>query len=101
MGEVEANIASTRGTTGRSGSAGGLADHAVRPWPRAVVGVALFAGGFLLFAWCGTLFGRFGRCTLAPWDPTRSLVAVGPYRAGVTLMLLGEAAFWGSGAVTL
>lgn len=55
-----------------------------------------------------SLFARVGRGTLAPWDPTRHLVAAGPYRcvrnpmiSGVALMLLGEAAFWGSRAVGL
>jgi len=54
------------------------------------------------------LFARVGRGTLAPWDPTRHLVVAGPYRyvrnamiSGVALMLLGEAAFWGSRAVGL
>jgi protein-S-isoprenylcysteine O-methyltransferase Ste14 len=91
-----------------SAPAGGPADHAIRLWPNAVVGVALFAAGFLLFAWCVTLFVRVGRGTLAPWDPTRSLVAVGPYRhirnpmiTGVTSMLLGEAVFWNSGVLAL
>jgi protein-S-isoprenylcysteine O-methyltransferase Ste14 len=63
-----------------SAPAGGLVGQVVRSWPRAVTGVALFAAGFLLFAWCVTLFARIGRGTLAPWDPTRSLVAAGPYR---------------------
>src|SRR5262249_3416075 len=44
--------------------------------------------------------------TLAPWDPTRKLVAVGPYRyvrnpmiSGVFIMLLALALIWGSGVV--
>ena len=59
--------------------------------------------GFALFVWCLALFIRVGRGTLAPWDPTRRMVAVGPYRlvrnpmiCGVALMLLGQALFWGS-----
>ena len=63
---------------------------------------ALSAGGFL-FLWCVRLFARVGEGTLAPWDPTRKLVAVGPYRhvrnpmiSGVALMLLGEALVRGS-----
>jgi protein-S-isoprenylcysteine O-methyltransferase Ste14 len=71
-------------------------------------GAVVFAWGFALFAWCVSLFARVGRGTLAPWDPTRHLVVVGPYRyvrnpmiSGVALMLLGEAAFWDSGAVGL
>jgi protein-S-isoprenylcysteine O-methyltransferase Ste14 len=44
------------------------------------------------------LFAKVGQGTLAPWDPTRNLVAVGPYRfvrnpmiSGVALMLMGQA----------
>jgi len=75
---------------------------------RLFVGAAVFVWGFAFFAWCVSLFGRVGRGTLAPWDPTRHLVVAGPYRyvrnpmiSGVALMLLGEAAFWGSAAVGL
>ncbi len=49
------------------------------------------------------LFGRLGRGTLAPWDPTVHLVIEGPYRyvrnpmiSGVALVLLGEALATGS-----
>jgi protein-S-isoprenylcysteine O-methyltransferase Ste14 len=68
----------------------------------------VFLAGFALFAWCVALFARVGRGTLAPWDPTRALVAVGPYRyvrnpmiTGVATMLAGEALFWRSGAVAV
>ncbi|HEX5872919.1 MAG TPA: isoprenylcysteine carboxylmethyltransferase family protein, partial [Longimicrobium sp.] len=71
-------------------------------------GAVAFAGGFALFAWCVALFARVGQGTLAPWDPTRRLVAVGPYRhvrnpmiSGVLLMLIGEALLWRSGALAL
>jgi protein-S-isoprenylcysteine O-methyltransferase Ste14 len=64
------------------------------------LGAALFALGLALFAWCVGLFGRVGQGTLAPWDPTQKLVAVGPYKyvrnpmiTGVAAMLLGEALF--------
>ena len=76
-------------------------------FPRAV-GVALFAGGLALFGWCVSLFARVGQGTLAPWDPTRKLVAVGPYRyvrnpmiTGVATMLLGETIIWGSWVIGL
>jgi protein-S-isoprenylcysteine O-methyltransferase Ste14 len=66
-------------------------------------GVLTFVVGFLLFAWSVALFARVGQGTLAPWDPTRRLVAVGPYRhvrnpmiSGVAAMLAGEALFFGS-----
>ena len=49
------------------------------------------------------LFARVGQGTLAPWDATRRLVAVGPYRyvrnpmiTSVVMMLAGEALFFGS-----
>ncbi|UYN90140.1 MAG: isoprenylcysteine carboxylmethyltransferase family protein [Anaerolineales bacterium] len=74
-------------------------------WQRAA-GVLLFAAGFSLFAWCVSLFVRVGRGTLAPWDPTQALVAVGPYRyvrnpmiSGVAGILLGEALYFGSVAL--
>lgn len=77
-------------------------------WASRVAGAAVFAIGFALFAWCVWLFGRVGQGTLAPWDPTRRLVAVGPYRhvrnpmiSGVALMLAGEALLWRSGALAL
>lgn len=63
-----------------------------------VVGTALIVFGFLLFIWCVSLFARLGQGTLAPWDPTRRLVANGPYRfirnpmiSGVALLLIGQA----------
>jgi protein-S-isoprenylcysteine O-methyltransferase Ste14 len=69
----------------------------------AEVGVVVFAVGFLLFARCLRLFAEVGEGTLAPWDPPRKLVVVGPYQyvrnpmiSSVIVMLLGEAAVCGS-----
>jgi protein-S-isoprenylcysteine O-methyltransferase Ste14 len=52
------------------------------------------------------LFFNVGRGTIMPWDPTRKLVAVGPYQSvrnpmilGVLTMLVGEALFFGSAAI--
>src|SRR5690348_8721851 len=45
-----------------------------------IIAVMLFASGIALFVWCIALFARVGQGTLAPWDPTQRLVAVGPYR---------------------
>ena len=71
-----------------------------------IAGVLLFAAGFALFVWCVVLFARVGRGTLAPWDPTRRLVAVGPYRyvrnpmiTAVCTMLAGEALFFHSARI--
>jgi protein-S-isoprenylcysteine O-methyltransferase Ste14 len=72
-------------------------------WSARLLGAVIFAIGFSLFVWCVVLFTRVGRGTLAPWDPTRRLVAVGPYRhvrnpmiSGVAAMLIGEATMFGS-----
>ena len=84
-----------------SGSSGRLPPGAS---PGSVTGALLFAAGLMLFSWTVVLFARVGRGTLAPWDPTRRLVAVGPYRlvrnpmiSGVAAMLLGQALFFRSG----
>ena len=73
-----------------------------------VVGGLLLVTGFALFAWCVLLFARVGRGTLAPWDPTKALVAVGPYRyvrnpmiTGVATMLAGEALLFGSRSIAI
>ena len=77
--------------------------HSLGGGLRVALGALLFVVGFAFFAWCVRLFARVGRGTLAPWDPTRALVAVGPYRhgrnpmiSGVAMMLLGEAVLWSS-----
>ncbi len=77
-------------------------------WAGWMLGVFLVLAGLGLFAWCVSLFVRVGQGTLAPWDPTQKLVAVGPYRhvrnpmiSGVALMLTGQAVFWGSWIVGL
>ncbi|HJU69299.1 MAG TPA: isoprenylcysteine carboxylmethyltransferase family protein [Gemmatimonadaceae bacterium] len=67
------------------------------------LGALLLLAGFALFCWCVALFARVGQGTLAPWDPTRRLVAIGPYRyvrnpmiTGVATVLAGLALFTGS-----
>ena len=84
-------------------------------WPRSVatvpprtLGVLLMLAGVGLVAWCITLFARVGKGTLAPWDPTSRLVAVGPYRytrnpmiTGVATTLVGEALLTGSRLIGL
>ena len=74
-----------------------------RGWALGLLGGVLVAGGVALVAWTATLFARIGRGTIAPWDPTRRLVVLGPYRhvrnpmiSGVLAILLGEAALFGS-----
>jgi protein-S-isoprenylcysteine O-methyltransferase Ste14 len=72
-------------------------------WIPRALGVVLMLAGVSLVAWCISLFARIGRGTLAPWDPTSNLVAVGPYRytrnpmiSGVCTILTGEALAVGS-----
>ena len=72
-------------------------------WTGHAGGVVLVAAGFTLAGWCVALFARVGQGTLAPWDPTRRLVVVGPYRyvrnpmiAGVASLLAGQALWAGS-----
>jgi protein-S-isoprenylcysteine O-methyltransferase Ste14 len=72
----------------------------------ALPGAAFVAGGLALVVRTVALFARVGEGTLAPWDPTRRLVVLGPYRyvrnpmiSGVVAILVGETlAFW-SGAL--
>jgi protein-S-isoprenylcysteine O-methyltransferase Ste14 len=76
--------------------------------PMRVLGAALLLAGVVLFSWCVSLFARVGSGTLAPWDPTQHLVAVGPYRyvrnpmiTGVAAVLAGEALLTGSRVLAL
>jgi protein-S-isoprenylcysteine O-methyltransferase Ste14 len=68
-----------------------------------LLGLALVGAGLALWLWTVRLFARVGGGTLAPWDPTRRLVVVGPYRhlrnpmiSAVLAVLAGEAALFGS-----
>jgi protein-S-isoprenylcysteine O-methyltransferase Ste14 len=77
-------------------------------WALAVPGAFLIAVGLALVAWTVGLFATEGEGTLAPWDPTARLVIRGPYRfvrnpkiGGVFLVLLGEAALFGSPALLI
>ena len=72
-------------------------------WTPRTLGGLLILAGLALVIWCISLFVRVGRGTLAPWDPTSNLVAVGPYRytrnpmiTGVCTILIGEAVLFGS-----
>jgi protein-S-isoprenylcysteine O-methyltransferase Ste14 len=72
-------------------------------WVASALGALLFLCGLAVFLWCVLLFARVGRGTLAPWDPTQKLVAVGPYRyvrnpmiSAVATMLAGQCLFFGS-----
>ena len=83
-------------------------DGAVGVWFLRSAGIVLLLSGFALFIWCVALFARVGQGTLAPWDPTRRLVAVGPYRfvrnpmiSGVAMLLVGQGLFWGSLAIAV
>lgn len=77
-------------------------------WLPHLAGILFLLAGLALFGWCVSLFARVGQGTLAPWDPTHKLVAVGPYRhvrnpmiSGVAMLLLGQALFWGSWVIGL
>ena len=70
------------------------------------LGMLFFIIGFVLFIWCVSLFAKVGQGTLAPWDPTRNLVAIGPYRyvrnpmiSSVALLLISQTLLWLSWAV--
>jgi protein-S-isoprenylcysteine O-methyltransferase Ste14 len=72
-------------------------------WIPRTFGFLLILAGLALVTWCIGLFARVGKGTLAPWDPTSKLVAVGPYRftrnpmiTGVATILTGEALLFGS-----
>ena len=72
-----------------------------------IISITLFMLGVILFFWTNRLFIRKGRGTLAPWDPPREFVIVGPYRhvrnpmiIGVGLILAAETIFFGSTGIT-
>jgi protein-S-isoprenylcysteine O-methyltransferase Ste14 len=71
-------------------------------------GAALICLGVVLAYRTISLFAGVGEGTLAPWDPTRRLVVVGPYRhvrnpmiTGVLSVLLGEGLVLGSAAILI
>src|SRR5216684_1627272 len=68
-----------------------------------LLGTLVITMGVALAAWCFYGFATRGRGTPAPWDPPRHLVTTPPYRhvrnpmyLGILLILLGEAALFGS-----
>ena len=72
-----------------------------------LTGGLILLAALALFVWCLVLFARVGRGTLAPWDPTQHLVAVGPYRhvrnpmiSAVAGILAGESLIVGSRLIT-
>ncbi|HMG94173.1 MAG TPA: isoprenylcysteine carboxylmethyltransferase family protein [Chryseolinea sp.] len=71
-----------------------------------VSGLAIGISGIFMLLYTISLFGRFGKGSLAPWSPTQKLVVVGPYRycrnpmiTGVFFILTGEACFFNSTAI--
>lgn len=65
-----------------------------------ILAAILFGGGLALFIYTVLLFHRFGKGTLAPWQPTQKLIVRGPYRycrnpmiSGVLFILCGQS-FW-------
>ena len=80
----------------------------VRFWWGSVFGLALLAIGLVLVVWTIRLFSTAGGGTLAPWDPPRMLVVLGPYRhvrnpmiSGVAFVLAGETILLGSPPLAL
>lgn len=57
-----------------------LASVAAPRAPHHPAGLVMVIVGAALLLWCVTTFFTQGRGTLAPWDPPRELVTVGPYR---------------------
>jgi protein-S-isoprenylcysteine O-methyltransferase Ste14 len=79
-----------------------------RLWWGSAFGLTLLAIGLVLVAWTIRLFSTVGDGTIAPWDPTRKLVVMGPYRhvrnpmiSGVAFVLAGEAVLLGSPPLAL
>jgi len=77
-------------------------------WIPRTLGILTILAGLSLLVWCVALFARVGKGTLAPWDPTKRLVAVGPYQytrnpmiTGVCTILVGEALTFGSWRLAL
>jgi protein-S-isoprenylcysteine O-methyltransferase Ste14 len=77
----------------------------IDPWKKTLWGpggFVMMAGAAILF-WCVYDFLVGGKGTLAPWDPPKRLVMIGPYRwmrnpmyAGVLLLVLGWGLFLSS-----
>jgi protein-S-isoprenylcysteine O-methyltransferase Ste14 len=74
--------------------------------PLQLFGALAILIGALGGGWCFWLFVSKGKGTPAPIDPPKNLVVTGPYRyvrnpmyVAVTAILLGESAFFGSGAL--
>lgn len=56
-----------------------------------VLGVLCIAGGLAMLVWTVRLLASEGRGTLAPWNPTTRLVALGPYQHVRNPMMLAVA----------
>lgn len=74
--------------------------------PFQFAGVLAVLLGVLVYSWCAWHFTFGGEGTPAPIDPPRHLVVKGPYRCvrnpmylAVTMTIIGEAAFLGSGTL--
>ncbi len=71
-----------------------------QPMAAKIAGAALFCCGLPLQLYTTWLFKRYGKGTLAPWQPTQKLVIRGPYKycrnpmiTGVVMILAGESLF--------
>lgn len=71
-------------------------------------GIIFLISGSLLIVLTIRLFTSIGKGTLAPWDPTKKLVIVGPYKytrnpmiSGVFFILVGETLWFKSIALSV
>jgi protein-S-isoprenylcysteine O-methyltransferase Ste14 len=85
-----------------------IAWFGARPREAWLAGSVLFIIGLVLLLWCVQAFLVAGRGTLAPWDPPRHLVRVGPYRwsrnpmyVAVACLLLAWWATFGSSGLAV
>jgi protein-S-isoprenylcysteine O-methyltransferase Ste14 len=87
-------------------AANGTARSSLAGLATAAIGVPILLGGLALVAASVTTFVRRGNGTLAPWDPTRTLITGGlyeysrnPMKAGLFLILTAECLLFGSRAL--
>jgi protein-S-isoprenylcysteine O-methyltransferase Ste14 len=83
-------------------------NHTILPLLQTLAGGALLLVGVSIYLWCAWDFAVKGLGTPAPIDAPKNLVVQGLYRftrnpmyVGVAAMILGQAIFWSSLAITI